>query len=105
MNDKLLKVKVTVEYEFVAHDKHAIENITEAGEQIFRLNYREIIAEALADDRVEYKVSVMKSLKELPDGWSDFCLPYTNVLYGDKDYPHDIGTFFKNETTTQLQEN
>ncbi len=88
---KLLRIKISVEYEVVGDDIYVCDNIQKSGEDIFRANRNDILFEAIANDGLKVNVTEIKSKDDLPAGYTLRTLPWLDVTFGDKNSDVEIG--------------
>jgi hypothetical protein len=81
---KLLKIKISIEYEVVGDDIYLCHDMQRAGDDILRANWNDIMFEVKGNNGLKVKVTEIKKKEDLPEGYTMKTLPWLNVLYGNK---------------------
>jgi hypothetical protein len=93
---KLLRIKISIEYEVVGDDIYVTDDIQKAGEGIFRANRNDIISEAI-ESGLNITVSEIKTKEDLPPGYTLRTLPWLNVSFVNKDSDVPIGKILEKD--------
>lgn len=80
-HDKLLKVKLTIETEFVVHNVYGMVN-HKAAINAFSANKDLIVSEAISSGEYELDVSPLWNMDDLPKSWDGNCLPFEECIFG-----------------------
>lgn len=94
---KLLRIKISIEYEVIGDDIYVTDDSQKAGEGIFRANRNDILSEAIDNNEFKITVSEINTKEDLPPGYTLKTLPWLNVSFGNKDSDVPIGKILEKD--------
>lgn len=94
--NKLIKIKICIETEAVGENVREDTDIEKVGNEIFRINRDEIIAQAYESGEYSITTEPLDKITQLPKGWNGNCNPWRSLPFCVNP-EQKIKEFFKNK--------